>query len=176
MPLVRRHLNRQVLLQLLQHHCLLDVFPHYPKFRAHLNGSKTCLYLQRSNCISHIQSFRFQQQPLATPQELELELDLRHNMATPQELELELDLRQAMVIPLGLELELDLRQHNMAKPTGLEVELDLRRQAVVTPQGLEQVLYLRQVMVMRSGVEELELDVHLEVANNAKNFCIHDRL
>ena len=160
MPLVRRHLNRQVLLQLLQHHCLLDVFPHYPKFRAHLNGSKTCLYLQRSNCISHIQSFRFQQQPLATPQELELELDLR----------------QAMVIPLGLELELDLRQHNMAKPTGLEVELDLRRQAVVTPQGLEQVLYLRQVMVMRSGVEELELDVHLEVANNAKNFCIHDRL
>ena len=160
MPLVRRHLNRQVLLQLLQHHCLLDVFPHYPKFRAHLNGSKTCLYLQRSNCISHIQSFRFQQQPLATPQELELELDLR----------------QAMVIPLGLELELDLRQHNMAKPTGLEVELDLRRQAMVTPQGLEQVLYLRQVMVMRSGVEELELDVHLEVANNAKNFCIHDRL
>ena len=160
MPLVRRHLNRQVLLQLLQHHCLLDVFPHYPKFRAHLNGSKTCLYLQRSNCISHIQSFHFQQQPLATPQELELELDLR----------------QAMVIPLGLELELDLRQHNMAKPTGLEVELDLRRQAMVTPQGLEQVLYLRQVMVMRSGVEELELDVHLEVANNAKNFCIHDRL
>ena len=160
MPLVRRHLNRQVLLQLLQHHCLLDVFPHYPKFRAHLNGSKTCLYLQKSNCISHIQSFRFQQQPLATPQELELELDLR----------------QAMVIPLGLELELDLRQHNMAKPTGLEVELDLRRQAMVTPQGLEQVLYLRQVMVMRSGVEELELDVHLEVANNAKNFCIHDRL